>query len=92
LPLGGHLQAQYAILTKRQSWSFKQHFVQYDHASALALWDKAYLEQVGVMGMLIRQEVAQARGFLMPFFHRYWEQLEAGVPLERLVEDFLATA
>ncbi len=90
LPLGGRLEAQYAILTKREVWSLEPRFVNYDFASALADFSDDYIEEIGALGHLLRLEFVHGRGFLVRFLQQYLQAIDAKeISLEDAVQQFL---
>ena len=90
LPLGGRLEAQYAILTKQKGWSLEQRFVSYDRQAALADFNDAYVQEIGALGHLLKLEFVHGKGFLNRFLQQYLEAVDAKkISLEEAVKKFL---
>jgi hypothetical protein len=90
LPLGGRLEAQYAILTKREVWNLEQRFVNYDFVAALANFSDDYVEEIGALGHLLRLEFVHGRGFLVRFLQQYLQAVDTQeISLEDGVQKFL---
>ncbi len=91
LPLQGRLEAQYALLTKKDRWHYKKQFVPYDRDAALASMDAHYIEMMGPLGRLFKRELATGRDHLSPFFLQHREAIDRKeVALAVVVEQFLA--
>ncbi len=91
LPLGGRLEAQYALLTKKEDrWRYERQHVPYDRAAALASLDAHYLKMMGPLGHIFRRELETGRDHLSPFFLRHREAIDRKeVTLAAVVEQFL---
>ena len=91
LPLGGRLEAQYALLTKKERWHYEKQFVPYDRDAALASMDAHYMEMMGPLGHVLKRELATGRSLLMPFLFENLTAIDRGeVTLAGAVEHFLA--
>jgi predicted phosphodiesterase len=89
LPLGGRLEAQYAILTKRENWSLEQRFVNYNFEAALADFNDEYIQEIGALGHLLRLEFVHGKGFLVRFLQQYLVVIDAKeISLEDAVTKF----
>jgi hypothetical protein len=92
LPLGGRLEAQYAILTKQENWSLEQRFVNYDFEAALADFSNDYIAQIGVLGRLFKLELMNGKDFLNRFLRQYLTAVDAKeISLEDAVTQFIST-
>ena len=90
LPLGGRLEAQYAILTKQKIWSLEPRFVNYDFVAALADFSDDYIEEIGALGHLLRLEFVHGKGYLNRFLQQYLQVVDAEeISLEDGVQKFL---
>ncbi len=90
LPLGGRLEAQYAILTQTTTWSLEPRFVVYDRQAALADFSNAYVQEIGALGHLLRLEFVQGKGFLVRFLQQYLTTVDANqISLEDAVQEFI---
>jgi predicted phosphodiesterase len=76
LPLGGHINAPYAILSLQKAWSLEQRLVTYDHAAAVNAMNDEYMANVGAMGHIWKLELQTAQAHLNPFFNKYFAALE----------------
>jgi predicted phosphodiesterase len=76
LPLGGNINAPYAILSLNKTWSLEQRLVTYDHQVAVNAMNDEYMANVGAMGHLWKLELQTAQKHLMPFFQKYFAALE----------------
>ena len=93
LPLGGSLDAQYVILTRQAGcWYYEKQFVPYDRETTLAAMDEAYLELMGPMGHLFRQELETGRHQTLPFLREYLGVNPPALLLSEAVTTFLARA
>lgn len=92
LPLGGRLEAQYALLTQKEGrWHCEKQFVPYDRDAALALLDAHYLEMMGPLGHIFKRELATGRDHLSPFFLQNLTAIDQKeVTLRAAIERFLA--
>ncbi len=92
LPLGGSLDAQYAILTFRDDrWHYQKQFVPYDREATLAAMDEGYLEVMGPTGQLFRRELATGKKLILPFLRDYLAVADSEkLPLSEAVKIFLA--
>ncbi len=90
VPLGGRLEAQYAILTKRSVWSLEPRFVPYNLEAALADFSDTYISEIGVLGHLLRLELLTGKGYLNRFLQQYLQAVDANqISLENAVQVFL---
>jgi predicted phosphodiesterase len=76
LPLGGRVNAPYAILSLNKTWSLEQRLVNYDLQAAVAAMNDAYIANVGAMGHIWKLELQTAQPHLNPFFKKYFAALE----------------
>jgi predicted phosphodiesterase len=76
LPLGGHINAPYAILSLQKTWSLEQRLVTYDHLAAVNAMNDEYMANVGAMGHLWKLELQTSCEHLNPFFKTYFAALE----------------
>lgn len=96
LPLKGRLEAQCALLTKKNvsqksRWHYEKQFVPYDRDAALASMDAHYMKMMGPLGYILKRELATGRSFLMPFLFENLTAIDRGeVTLASAVEHFLA--
>ena len=91
LPLGGSLDAQYVILTRqRGGWHYEKQFVPYDREATLAAMDEGYLEVMGPMGHLFKQELETGKHQATLFLREYLAVVEGPLPLSEAVTTFLA--
>ena len=91
LPLQGRLEAQYALLTKKERWHYEKQFVPYDRDAALASLDAHYMKMMGPLGHIFKRELATGRDHLSPFFLQHLEAIDRKeVGLVTVVESFLA--
>lgn len=91
LPLKGRLEAQYALLTKKERWRYEKQFVPYDRDAALATMDAHYMEMMGPLGHIFKRELATGRNHLLPFLFGNLGAIDRGeVTLRAAVEHFLA--
>ncbi len=89
-PLGGRLEAQYAILTKHKVWSLEPRFVNYNLEAALADFSDDYIAEIGALGFLLRLELRHGIGYLNRFLQQYLQAIDAQeVSLENAVQEFL---
>ncbi len=90
VPLGGRLEAQYAILTKQDGWLLEPMFVAYNRQAALADFSDVYVQEIGALGHLLRLEFVQGKGFLVRFLQQYLARIDAQeISLEDAVEEFI---
>ncbi len=96
LPLGGRLEAQYALLTKEGSakkslWHCEKQFVPYDRDAALKTMDAHYMKMMGPLGQVFKRELATGKDYLSPFFVQNLTAIDQKeVTLATAVERFLA--
>lgn len=91
LPLQGRLEAQYAMLTKKERWHYEKQFVPYDRDAALASLDAHYMEMMGPLGYIFKRELATGKSLLLPFLFESLEAIDRGeVSLKAAVERFLS--
>lgn len=91
LPLGGSLDAQYVILTHQDNrWHYEKQFVPYDREAVLAAMGERYLEVMGPMGRLFKQELATGKNYTLPFLREYLVVNPRTVTLSEAVGIFLA--
>jgi len=78
VPFNGDGRAQYLWLTlEAGAWRATFRRVAYDHAAALAAYhDRGYLEAGGLLARLFRDEVRDARSYLVPF--QMWSEAHGG--------------
>ncbi len=92
LPLGGRWEAQYAILTKEQTWSLEPRFVPYNFEAALAEFNKDYIAQIGVLGHIFKLELIHSKNILHGFLQQYLPAINTKtISLEQAVQQFLQT-
>lgn len=92
LPLQGRLEAQYALLTRKEDcWHYEKQYVPYDRDAALASLDAHYMKRMGPLGHIFKRELATGRDHLSPFFRQHLEAIDREeVGLVTVVESFLA--
>jgi predicted phosphodiesterase len=92
LPLGGRLEAQYAILMKQKNWTLEPQFVKYKYEATLADFNQTYIADIGELGHLFKLEFIYAKNFLLPFLQQYLEAVDANqISLEDAVRQFIST-
>ena len=90
LPLGGSLDAQYVILTRKNDcWHYEKQFVPYDREATLAAMDEGYLEVMGPTGHLFKRELATGKSLILPFLRDYLAVADGQLPLSEAVMTFL---
>lgn len=92
-PLGGDIDASYAILTEDDagSWAYEKRAVRYNHAAAVSAMNVEYIENVGALGLIFRLELETAEHHLGSFFDAYGSALDAEeISLRAAVERYLS--